>query len=412
MKKQTTFFTFNVFKKAILDTFIKLNPRTQLKNPVMFVVYVGAFFTTYVVIKDIYQFHHFSLFNFQITILAVDNCFICQFCEAIAEGQGKARADSLKKTRSEIIARKRVNGNEKKIAASELKVNDIVVCEAGDFIPGDGEVIEGIASVDESAITGESAPVIRESGGDKSSVTMGTRVISDRIVIKISASQGNTFLDKMILLIEGATRFKTPNEIALIILLSALTFVFLLAVVTLFPFSVYSANASGQKTLTDITTTILISLLVCLIPTTIGGLLSAIGISGMERLMKKNVLVTSGRAVEASGDVDVLLLDKTGTITYGNRMADAIYPAPGIDINHLATASFQASIPDETPEGKSIISFIKAEYGINEEQSKDLKMKFISFSATTRMSGIDYTKGGKKIAIRKGATESIKKYIT
>jgi potassium-transporting ATPase ATP-binding subunit len=411
MKKKNNFLDIEVFKKALTGAFLKLNPRIQLKNPVMFVVYIGAIFVLLLFIKNILFERFFSSFNLQITIWLWITLLFANFAEAIAEGQGKARADSLKKTRTDTYARKLINGIEKKVSASELKINDLVICEAGDIIPGDGEVIEGIASVDESAITGESAPVIRESGGDRNAVTMGTSIISDKIIIKICAEQGNTFLDKMISLIEGASRMKTPNETALTILLSALTLVFLLAVITLYPFAMYSSNFSDYNKLNIISMPILISLLVCLIPTTIGGLLSAIGISGMERLMKKNVLATSGRAVEASGDVDVLLLDKTGTITYGNRMADAIYPAPGIEPEKLALACYRSSLSDDTAEGKSIIKYVLSKYKIDENTEKSINFTFIPFSANTRMSGVDFYENEKKIIIRKGAADAIKKHI-
>lgn len=297
-------------------------------------------------------------FNLQITLWLWFTVLFANFAEAMAEGRGKAQADALRKTRTQMTARRLLNGREEKIAATQLKKGDLVVCEAGDLIPGDGEVVEGIASVDESAITGESAPVIRESGGDRSAVTGGTRVLSDRIVIRITSEQGSTFLDRMIALVEGAKRQKTPNEIALTILLSGLTIIFILAVVTLRAFAAYSEAESGIAQ-TTATVPVLIALLVCLIPTTIGGLLSAIGISGMDRMIQRNVLATSGRAVEAAGDVDVLLLDKTGTITMGNRMATAFIRTHGVEIERLADAAQLASLADETPEGRSIVVLAK-----------------------------------------------------
>ncbi len=340
--KPAPLFEGKIVRRAIIDAFRKFAPRQQVRNPVMFVVAVGAILTTISTIQDLVNSKPAG-FDLQITIWLWFTVLFANFAEAMAEGRGKAQADALRKTRTQTLARRLVNNREEKVPATDLKRNDLVVCETNDIIPGDGEVVQGIASVDESAITGESAPVIRESGGDRSAVTGGTRVISDRIVIKITSEQGNTFLDRMIAMVEGAKRQKTPNEIALTILLSGLTIVFLLAVVTLHPFGAYSAWASGVATgaidpnktpvpavldqVPNLTIPILISLLVCLIPTTIGGLLSAIGISGMDRLIRRNVLATSGRAVEAAGDIDVLLLDKTGTITLGNRMATEFIPA-------------------------------------------------------------------------------------
>jgi K+-transporting ATPase ATPase B chain len=332
------------------------------------------------------------------------------FAEAMAEGRGKAQAATLRKMRTTTLARRLVNGREEKAAASELKRGDLVVCEAGDTIPGDGEVIEGIASVDESAITGESAPVIRESGGDRSAVTGGTRVISDRIVVKVTSEQGNTFIDRMIAMVEGAKRQKTPNEIALGILLVSLTALFFLAVLTLPAFAHYSERAANQSDVVDVSLPVLIALLVCLIPTTIGGLLSAIGISGIDRLVRRNVLATSGRAVEAAGDIDVLLLDKTGTITMGNRMAVAFVPAPGVTGAQLADAAQLASLADETPEGRSVVVLAKEKYALRGREVAEPHAQFIPFTAQTRMSGVDFPAlDGRPVrSIRKGGASGAK----
>ncbi len=332
--------------------------------------------------------------------------------EAIAEGRGKAQAESLRKNRTQTIARKMEGRQEIAINATELKKGDIVVCEAGDVIPSDGEVIEGIASVDESAITGESAPVIRESGGDRSAVTGGTKVISDRVLIRITSEPGNTFIDRMISLVEGAKRQKTPNEIALSILISGLTIVFLLAVATLPAFFSYSLAASGLPGTQNLTLPVLIALLVCLIPTTIGGLLSAIGISGMDRLLQRNVIATSGRAIEAAGDVDVLLLDKTGTITLGNRMATNFVPAEGVTVEELADAAQFSSLSDETPEGRSIVILAKEQFNIRGREVYQLNATFIPFTAQSRMSGVDYTsEDGTVHVIRKGSSEAIRSFV-
>jgi len=389
---------------AIKDSFIKLNPKLEIKNPVMFIVFIGAIITTLI------TFSQFTAFNVQISIWLWFTVLFANFSEAVAEGRGKAQAESLKKMRTNTYARL-INGkDEKKILSSELKVDDLVVCETGDLIPSDGEVVEGIASVDESAITGESAPVIRESGGDRSAVTGGTKVISDKIIVKITAEQGNSFLDKMIALVEGAKRQKTPNEIALTILLSGMTIIFLLAVITLKPFEIFALHASGNP-ISTLTVPVLISLLVCLIPTTIGGLLSAIGISGIDRLTKRNVIAKSGKAVEAAGDVDVLLLDKTGTITLGNRMATEFIPAPGIDEKRLAEVAQLSSLSDETPEGRSIVVLAKEQFGIRGRHLEEHSISFVPFSAQTKMSGIDITIDGVTKEVRKGAAESIKKYV-
>jgi K+-transporting ATPase ATPase B chain len=402
-----------ILRRAALDALRKLDPRQQVKNPVMFVVLVGAILTTVLLIRDVLAGGTpDSGFNLQIALWLWFTVLFANFAEAMAEGRGKAQADALRKTRTQMTARRLVNGREERVSATELKRGDLVVCEAGDQIPGDGEVVEGIASVDESAITGESAPVIRESGGDRSAVTGGTRVLSDRIIIRITSEQGSTFLDRMIALVEGAKRQKTPNEIALTILLSGLTIIFLLAVVTLRAFAAYSESESGLTT-TTATVTVLIALLVCLIPTTIGGLLSAIGISGMDRMIQRNVLATSGRAVEAAGDVDVLLLDKTGTITLGNRMATNFTPAPNISAAHLADAAQLSSLADETPEGRSIVVLAKEKFGMRGRELSDLKAAFIPFSAQTRMSGADFAAldGQPARSIRKGASDAVRKHV-
>lgn len=394
---------------ALKDSIIKLDPKTQMKNPVMFVTLIGAVITTIYVIFNIG--HGSKSFEFQIAIWLWFTVLFANFAEAIAEGRGKAQAESLKKMRTTTMARLLNEKVETKISAASLKKGNTVICEAGDIIPGDGEVIEGIASVDESAITGESAPVIRESGGDRSAVTGGTRVLSDRILIRITAESGNSFLDRMIALVEGAKRQKTPNEIALSIVLAGLTIVFVLAVMTLKPFSDYSAKAAHQDLSGIVTVPVLIALLVCLIPTTIGGLLSAIGISGMDRLIRRNVIATSGRAVEAAGDIDVLLLDKTGTITLGNRMATAFLPVKGVSVESLAEASQLASIADETAEGRSIVILAKEKYSLRAENFNTKDAQFIPFTATTRMSGVDFIDvESKPRSIRKGAGDAIKSY--
>ena len=394
---------------AIKDAFKKLDPRIQLKNPVMFVTEIGAALTTLFVL---FGSGPAKSFEIQIAVWLWFTVLFANFAEAIAEGRGKAQAASLKKSRTSTKARLYKNGQELETVATELKKGDVVICESGDIIPGDGEVIEGIASVDESAITGESAPVIRESGGDRSAVTGGTKVISDKILVKITAEAGNSFLDRMISLVEGAKRQKTPNEIALSIVLCGLTIVFLLAVMTLKPFADYSGVAAHQDLSGLVTVPVLIALLVCLIPTTIGGLLSAIGISGMDRLIRRNVIATSGRSVEAAGDIDVLLLDKTGTITLGNRMATAFIPVKGVTNEKLAEASQLASIADETAEGRSIVVLAKEKFSMRAENLQTHNAEFISFSAVTRMSGIDFTDSkNKKRQIRKGAGDTIKTFI-
>src|ERR1700682_4085067 len=389
-----------ILARAGADSFRKLDPRTMVKNPVMFVVEVGALLTTIQLIWN--AVHHAGevSFGLQITLWLWFTVLFANFAEAMAEGRGKAQADTLRKSRAETEAKRlKKDGTTETVPSSQLRSGDVVVVTAGEFIPGDGEVIEGVASVDESAITGESAPVIRESGGDRSAVTGGTRVLSDEIKVRITSNPGETFLDRMIHLVEGASRQKTPNEIALNILLAGLTIIFLLAVVTLQPFAIYSGAPQSVF--------VLVSLLVCLIPTTIGGLLSAIGIAGMDRLVQRNVLAMSGRAVEASGDVDVLLLDKTGTITLGNRQATTFHPCPNVIETDLANAAQLASLADETPEGRSIVVLAKEKYGLRGREFSHLNPLFIPFSAQTRMSGVDLD--GRQI--RKGAPEAIAKYI-
>ncbi len=391
----------SLFDRAILvpatgEAFKKLDPRLMVKNPVMFVTGVAAVLST----AAVFTAGDDRGFVVQLAVWLWFTVLFANFAEAVAEGRGKAQADSLRKARKDTIARRlRKGGEEEKIAATLLEKDDLVVCESGDVIPADGEVIEGIASVDEAAITGESAPVIRESGGDRSAVTGGTRVISDRIVIRVTSEKGNTFLDRMISMVEGAKRQKTPNEIALTILLSAMTLIFLLVCITLKPFGIYAGM--------EFTTPVLVALLVCLIPTTIGGLLSAIGISGIDRMIRRNVIATSGRAVEAAGDIDVLLLDKTGTITIGNRMASAFLPAPGVTEGELADAAQLASLADETPEGRSIVVLAKERFNLRGRDLRHPHAVFVPFTAQTRMSGVDLD--GR--SIRKGAAESVQSWV-
>src|SRR6476660_5821303 len=382
-QKPPSLFDWNIAGPAIVEAFKKLSPRLMIKNPVMFVTMVGAALTTVGIFTAEPALRGFVA---QLAIWLWFTVLFANFAEAMAEGRGKAQAASLRRARKETMARLLRNGREQKVPAPILQKGDLVVCEAGDIIPADGEVIEGIASVDEAAITGESAPVIRESGGDRSAVTGGTRVISDRIVIRVTMEKGHGFLDRMIAMVEGATRQKTPNEIALTILLAALTLIFLLVCVTLKPFGIYSATVFSIP--------VLIALLVCLIPTTIGGLLSAIGISGIDRLIRRKVMATSGRAVEAAGDVDVLLLDKTGTITLGNRMATAFVPAPNIKPEQLADAAQLASLADETPEGRSIVVLAKEKFGLRGREVAEPQAQFVPFSAQTRMSGVDFFSDG------------------
>jgi potassium-transporting ATPase ATP-binding subunit len=410
--KAINMFDKKLLKGVIRGAFKKLNPREEIRNPVMFVTWVGAVMTSIIFLLRAFG-GTFSGFEFQIALWLWFTVLFANFAEAIAEGQGKAMAESLKRTRIEIIARLLKNGQETKIPASALKKGNIVVCESGDIIPTDGEVIEGIASVDESAITGESAPVIRESGGDRSAVTGGTKVISDRIVIRATSTPGNSFIDHIIAMIEGAKRQKTPNEIALNIVLAGMTIIFLLAVATLKFFADYSGHSSGQDLSNIVTVPVLIALLICLIPTTIGGLLSAIGIAGMGRLIRQNVIARSGRAIEASGDIDILLLDKTGTITFGNRMAVEFIPAPMISTMHLAEAAQLASLSDETPEGRSIVVLAKERFDLRAQTITPSQAKFVPFSAQTRMSGIDVLDddGTPYLSIRKGAVDAIRGYV-
>src|SRR5881628_3782351 len=389
-----------IVARAIVGSIAKLHPRIMVKNPVMFVVEVGALLTTMQLVLD--ALHHTGLFGFglQITLWLWFTVLFANFAEAMAEGRGKAQADTLRKARAETQAhRLRADGSLDVVPSSKLRSGDVVVVSAGEFIPGDGEVIEGVASVDESAITGESAPVIRESGGDRSAVTGSTRVLADWIVVQISANPGETFLDRMIALVEGARRQKTPNEIALNVLIASLTIIFVLVVVSLEPFAIYS----GQP----VSVTTLIALLVCLIPTTIGGLLSAIGIAGMDRMVQRNVLAMSGRAVEAAGDVHTLLLDKTGTITLGNRQATEFIQLPGITEPEVADAAQLSSLADETPEGRSIVVLAKERYGLRGRDLAAHGAVFVPFTAQTRMSGVDLD--GRQI--RKGAADSIERYV-
>jgi potassium-transporting ATPase ATP-binding subunit len=386
-----------IMRRAAVDALRKLDPRVMAKNPVMFVVEIGSLLTTVLLFVNGSDTHR--LFDVQITLWLWFTLLFANFAEAMAEGRGKAQADALRSAKSETTAYRVQNDRMEEVPSSALRSGDIVRVEASQMIPGDGEVIDGVASVDESAITGESAPVIREAGGDRSAVTGGTRVLSDVITVRITSDPGGTFLDRMIALVEGAERQKTPNEIALNILLAGLTIIFLLAVVTLQPFAIYSAAPQ--------TVFVLISLLVCLIPTTIGGLLSAIGIAGMDRLVQHNVLATSGRAVEAAGDVNTLLLDKTGTITIGNRQAAAFVPAPGTTEQALADAAQLSSLADETPEGRSVVVLAKERFNLRGRELTELNAEFVPFSATTRMSGIEVD--GR--SIRKGAVDAIARYL-
>ena len=411
----TPLFEPSLVKSAVGDSFRKLNPKVQVKNPVMFVVFVGSILTTALWLQALGG-HGEAAPGF---ILAISlwlwfTVLFANFAEAMAEGRGKAQADSLRKAKQDVPAKRLWNyerdgmadrADTETVSARNLRKGDVILVEANEFIPGDGDIIEGVATVDESAITGESAPVIRESGGDRSAVTGGTRVLSDWIIVRISANPGESFLDRMISMVEGAKRQKTPNEIALNILLAGFTIIFFLVCVTLLPFSMYAVTSSGHGT--PISVTVLAALLVCLIPTTIGGLLSAIGIAGMDRLLQKNVIAVSGRAVEAAGDVDVLLLDKTGTITLGNRQAVAFIAAPGVNEAELADAAQLSSLADETPEGRSVVILAKEKYGIREREIEGLGATFVPFTAQTRMSGVDLP--GREI--RKGAHDSIRKYV-
>jgi K+-transporting ATPase ATPase B chain len=396
-KQSKAVWEWKIVRRAIWESFLKLNPRKMMGNPVMFVVEIGSVITSVLLFKGGAAFK----FNLQITLWLWFTVLFANFAEAMAEGRGKAQADTLRKARSETVANRiGRDGLVEQVPSSKLRSGDFVLVSAGEFIPSDGEIIEGVASVDESAITGESAPVIREAGGDRSAVTGGTRVLSDQIKVKVTSNPGETFLDRMIALVEGAERQKTPNEIALNILLAGLTIIFLLAVVTLQPFAIYSGSPQ--------TIFVLVSLLVCLIPTTIGGLLSAIGIAGMDRLIQHNVLAMSGRAVEAAGDVNTLLLDKTGTITLGNRQASRFIPAPGVTEKELADAAQLSSLADETPEGRSIVVLAKEKYGLRGRELGSHEATFVPFSAQTRMSGVDLN----GFQIRKGAAESIASFVS
>src|SRR4051794_11341190 len=399
-KREISIWDPAIVARAATDAFLKLDPRWMMKNPVMFVVEVGSILTTILLVRNVLAGAPDTGFELQITLWLWFTVLFANFAEAMAEGRGKAQADTLRKAKTETVAHRLLpNEQVETVNAPELRKDDVVVVSAGEFIPGDGEIIEGVASVDESAITGESAPVIREAGGDRSAVTGGTRVLSDQIKVRITSNPGETFIDRMIALVEGAERQKTPNEIALAILLAGLTIIFLLAVVTLQPFAIYS-NAPQ-------TIFVLVSLLVCLIPTTIGGLLSAIGIAGMDRLIQHNVLAMSGRAVEAAGDVNTLLLDKTGTITLGNRQAAQFIPLPGVDETKLAEAAQLSSLADETPEGRSIVVLAKEKYALRGRELAPHEASFIPFTAQTRMSGVDFD--GREV--RKGAADAIAKYL-
>src|SRR5882762_2928254 len=401
--KKRPLFDPPIVRRALRDAFVKLDPRHMVRNPVMFVVLIGSVLTTLVLVRDIIGRQPDTGFTLQIALWLWFTVVFANFAEAMAEGRGKAQADTLRKSRTETTAKRLPKGSNDRtrtelVCAPDLRRGDLVLCMPGDVIPSDGEVVEGVASVDESAITGESAPVVRESGGDRSAVTGGTKVLSDFLVIRISANPGETFLDRMITLVEGAKRQKTPNEIALIILLSGLTIVFLFAVATLQPFAVYSGGS--------VSIPILVSLLVCLIPTTIGGLLSAIGIAGMDRMIQHNVIALSGRAVEAAGDVNTLLLDKTGTITLGNRQAVEFVPMPGVTPEHLADRSQLASLPDETPEGRSIVVFAKEKFGLRGRTIAE-QLVLVPFSASTRMSGIN----AGTLELRKGASDAVVRWV-
>jgi potassium-transporting ATPase ATP-binding subunit len=408
--KARKLFETEITRKAVVESFKKLTPGHMVKNPVMFTVYVGSILTTGLWIQALTGKGEAAPgFIFAVSLWLWFTVLFANFAEAMAEGRGKAQADTLRKSRQEVKAKKLAkpdkNAKVTEVLSGDLRKGDVVLVEAGDFVPADGEAVVGVAMVDESAITGESAPVVRESGGDRSAVTGGTRVISDWLVVEVSSNPGESFLDRMISMVEGAKRQKTPNEIALNILLAALTIVFLIVCATLLPFSIYSVAASGAGQV--VTVTVLVALFVCLAPTTIGGLLSAIGIAGMDRMIQANVIAMSGRAVEAAGDVDMLLLDKTGTITLGNRQATEFIPAEGVNIKELAEAAQLSSLADETPEGRSIVVLAKEKYGLRGHEIHELKANFVPFTAQTRMSGVDI---GKR-AIRKGAAEAIEKYV-
>ncbi|HET7039377.1 MAG TPA: potassium-transporting ATPase subunit KdpB [Gemmatimonadales bacterium] len=410
-RRKMSLFDPGIVRRAAVDSFRKLHPRSMIRNPVMFVVYVGCFLTTGLFVQALVGTGEAAPgFILAVTLWLWFTVLFANFAEAMAEGRGKAQAASLRKTRTTTVARRleapRRGARHVPMASTDLKPGDHVLVEAGDMIPSDGEVVEGIASVNEAAVTGESAPVIRESGGDRSAVTGGTTVLSDWIVVRITAKPGETFLDRMIGLVEGARRQKTPNEVALSILLAGLTLVFLVVTVTLLPYSIFAVGQAGAGT--PVSVTVLVALLVCLIPTTIGGLLSAIGIAGMDRMIQANVIAMSGRAVEAAGDVDVLLLDKTGTITLGNRQATDLYPAPGVADTDLADAAQLASLADETPEGRSIVVLVKERYGLRERGVHALGGHFVPFSAQTRMSGVDLNSR----SIRKGAADAVSAWVT
>jgi K+-transporting ATPase ATPase B chain len=397
-------FEASIVQRAIGEAFIKLDPRRVAKNPVMMVVEVGSAVTTYYWLRGLWTGASDTLFVGQVSVWLWFTVLFANFAEAMAEGRGKAQADALRKTKTDTLARRWLDGKEVRVLAAQLQRGDLFVCEAGDVIAADGEIVEGIASVDESAITGESAPVIRESGGDRSAVTGGTKVLSDRIVVRVTQDAGHSFLDRMIALVEGAKRQKTPNEIALSILLAGLTLIFMLATVTLLPFAKHAAGDGDNVP----TITVLVALLVCLIPTTIGGLLSAIGIAGMDRVMQHNVLAMSGKAVEAAGDVNTLLLDKTGTITLGNRQATEFHPAAGVPLAEFVRVAQLASLADETPEGRSIVVLAKEKYGLRARELSELGgAHFVEFSAQTRMSGVDHD--GQQV--RKGAADSVRRFV-
>ena len=410
-KTKSAFADKKMLGRAIKDSFIKLNPKTQVQNPVMLLVYISAILTSGLWIVSLFGLKDASSgYTLAIAVILWFTCIFANFAEAIAEGRGKAQADALRASKKDVEAHKIPSADKKEqitaVSSALLKKGDIVIVKAGEQIPGDGEVVEGAASVDESAITGESAPVIREAGGDRSAVTGGTTVLSDWIVVRITSEAGESFLDKMIAMVEGASRKKTPNEIALQIFLVALSIIFILVTVSLYTYSIFSAKQAGIDNPTSVTT--LVALLVCLAPTTIGALLSAIGIAGMSRLNQANVLAMSGRAIEAAGDVDILMLDKTGTITLGNRKASAFIPVDGVSERELADAAQLSSLADETPEGRSVVILAKEKFGIRGRELSDKNLTFIPFTAKTRMSGVDYDGS----EIRKGAADTMQKYVT
>ncbi len=409
-RRKRSLFDRAILRQAALDSLRKLHPRVMVRNPVLFVVYVGCFLTTGLLVQALVSGGEEPAgFVLSVCLWLWFTVLFANFAEAMAEGRGKAQAAALRRTRTTTTAKRlaepRREAAQERVASTDLRAGDCVLVEAGDTIPGDGEVVEGVASVNEAAVTGESAPVIRESGGDRSSVTGGTAVLSDWIVVRITANPGEAFLDRMIALVEGAKRHKTPNEIALSILLAGLTLVFLVVTATLLPFSLFAVDQAGAGS--PVSVTVLMALLVCLIPTTIGGLLSAIGIAGMDRMIQANVIALSGRAVEAAGDVDVLLLDKTGTITLGNRQATELLPAPGVSERELADAAQLSSLADETPEGRSIVVLAKQRYGLRERDVHALGGQFVAFSARTRMSGVDV--GGR--SVRKGAADAVESWV-